>query len=144
VLVETGKVASFQTDELTKNSDGTVEINISSQTEDVMIQITDFNLTPPDATFDNVALNGSLLNKSDYSVYKKTNTSNFDIYSDPLNSTDTLRFIFNNSYFNNTDNQLKIKFNNTNFSKTGPPFVKYSDQVEPFYEPASLVVMVWK
>jgi len=146
VLVETGKIASFIADELTRNSsDGTVEINISSQTEDVVIQITDFNITLPNAAFDNVTLNGSLLNiNTDYKVYKRTNTSGFVNYSDYLNSTDTMRFIFNSSYFNNTDNQLKIKFNNINFTKTGPPFVKYSDQVEPFYEPAALVVMVWK
>jgi hypothetical protein len=146
VLVETGKVASFRVDELNTqnppNNTAIIDIN-GNQSEDVIIQITDFNFTG-NTTFNSIKLNGSDLNiPSDYNASKRTETSGFVTYNDPLNNTDTLRLILNYSLFQmNTTYQLNIKFDNANFTLSGP--AKYADKIEPFYEPASLVVMVWK
>ena len=144
VLVETGNIASFRADELTGSSSDNVIINISGlQKENVTIQITDFNITDDDANFTKAKLNGSDLDiPSDYSAYKRTNTSDFFPYSDPLNRTDTLRLIFNSALFLNTTNLLELNFNLTNFPQTGPP-VEYTSRIEPLYEPATLVVEAW-
>lgn len=147
VLVETGIIACFKADELTKNlSNDTVIINIGGpQSENVTIQITDFNITGSNPQFNWTKLNGSNLSiPSDYRAYKKTNTSVFFIYSDPLNSTDTLRLIFNHTLFPiNTTYPLELNFTNMTFTPT-PPYIEYTSKVEPLYEAASLVVMVWK
>ena len=81
---------------------------------------------------------------SNYSVYKKTNTSDFLDYSGPLEKTDILRLILNHTLFpTNSTYELELKFNQTNFTNE-PPYIKYSDRVEPLYEPAFLVVRIWK
>ncbi len=153
VLVETGNIASLRFDELTNElplADDKALINISGpQSEDVIIQIIDFNISNPNAAKFNLAkLNGSGLNiPSDYSAYKRTNASDF-IYSTipiPLeNSTDTLRLIFNHTLFSiNTTYQLELKFTQMNFIRIGPPYIEYISKIEPLYEPATLVVEVW-
>lgn len=151
VLVETGKVAGFNADELTTKNLPTnkTRINISGpQNEDVTIQITNFNITGnnPNPKFLYAKLNGTQLSSPDeYTAYKKTNTSDFFTYSDPLNRTDTLRLIFNHSLFpDNTTYQLELKFNQINFTELGPPYSEYNSRVEPLYEPAELVVEVWR
>ena len=152
VLVDIGNIASFRFDELTNEplTNGSALINISGpQNESVIIQITGFNVTGNDSQFNGANLkNGSGLSNlsipSNYSAYKRTNTSDFVIYSDPLNRTDTLRLIYNRALFpiNNTY-QLELNFTRMNFTRTGPPYVNYTDRIEPLYEPATLVVEVW-
>lgn len=148
VLVENGTIAGFKSNELkSKNpTNDTVIINIPGpQYEDVIVQVTDFNTTPLNPYFIGTNLNGTVLNApSDYNVYKKTNMSDFVNYSGPLNNTDTLRLILNHTLFPvNLTYELELKFNQTNFTN-GPPYINYSDRIEPLYEPASLVVKVWK
>lgn len=145
VLVERGNIASFRANELTGSSSDNVIINISGlQKENVTIQITDFNITNHnDANFTKAKLNGSDLSiPSDYTAYKRTNTSDFFPYSDPLNRTDTLRLIFNSTRFLNTTNLLELNFIRINFTQTGPP-IEYTSKIEPLYEPATLVVEAW-
>ncbi|MCZ7355713.1 MAG: hypothetical protein O8C66_02960 [Candidatus Methanoperedens sp.] len=151
VLVETGNIASIRFDELTNEppiADDNALINISGpQSEDVIIQIIDFNIADPiTASFKRAKLNGSDLNiTSDYIAYKRTNISDFFTYSDPLNHTDTLRLIFNHTLFPfNTTYQLELNFAQMSFIRTGPPYIEYTAKVEPLYEPASLVLEVWK
>ena len=145
VLVETGKVAGFKSNELKSLDNNTVIINITGpQNEDIIVQITDFNTTFLNPNFNGTYLNGALNVPSNYSAYKKTNTSDFLDYSGPLDKTDTLRLILNHTLFpTNSTYELELKFNQTNFTNE-PPYIKYSDRVEPLYEPASLVVRIWK
>ncbi|VVB84600.1 Uncharacterised protein [uncultured archaeon] len=151
VLVETGNISSFGFDELTNEpplAEDKALFNISGpQSEDVVIQIIDFNVTVPGAaSFNNAKLDGSdLTTDSDYIAYKRTNVTDFFIYSDPLNNTDTLRLIFNHTLFPlKTTYQLELKFTQMDFTRTGPPYIEYAARVEPLYEPASLVLKVWK
>lgn len=154
VLVETGNIVSLRFDELTNKpplTDDKALINISGlQSEDVIIQIIDFNISNPNAAEFNLAkLNGSDLNiPSDYSAYKRTNTSDFIYSTTPIsleNSTDILRLIFNYTLFpDNATYLLELKFTQMNSIQTGPPYIEYTSKVEPLYEPATLVVEVWK
>jgi hypothetical protein len=144
VLVETGQAAIFDANELKMNvSDRSVEINISEkQTSDVVIQIKNFTLESQTAGFDNATLNDVLLSTtSEYKAFKRTNTSGFFNYSSPLNSTDTICLAINKTLFL-ANTTLKLNFTQVNF--TNGPQVEYTANVEPLYEPASLVVMVWK
>jgi hypothetical protein len=153
VLVETGNIASLRFDDLTNKPplpDDKAIINISGpQSEDVIIQIIDFNITNPNAAkFNQANLSGVNLNiPSDYIVYKRTNTSDFIYSTTPIsleNSTDTLRLIFNHTLFpSNTTYQLELKFTQMNPTRTGPPYIEYTSKIEPLYEPATLVVEVW-
>lgn len=148
VLVETGKVAGFNADELTtwNAPNDKVRINITPQSEDVIIQITNFNVTG-NAKFLNAKLDSNLNIPSDYHAYKKTNTSIFFTEMSttpiPLNSSDTLRLIFNHTLFP-SNKTLELKFNQINFTKEGPPYIEYSSYAEPLYQPALLVVEVWR
>lgn len=147
VLVETGKVAGFKSNELTRNqTNGNVTINITGpQNEDITVDIVDFNTTDPNSSFSGTNLNGAALNApSDYRAYKKTNTSDFFNYSDPLNNTDTLRLVLKYTLFPNNYTYLELKFNQVNLPNNRTPYIKYSDRAEPLYEPASLVVRIWK
>ncbi|MGB8216793.1 MAG: hypothetical protein WCE94_05765 [Candidatus Methanoperedens sp.] len=146
VLEETGNIASFRAEELNGSLSDNVIINISgNRSEDVIIQITDFNITNTNASFDNATLNSIALMPSNYIAYNRTNISDFNNYPIPVtleNSTDTLRLIFNKSLFTAISNTLELDFNNITFNQAWPP-VNYSDRVEPLYEPATLVVEAW-
>jgi len=148
VLVERGNIASFRADELTANltNNNAAMVNISGNQSDVIIQITDFNITNPNASFDNAKLNNKPLTIPDnYIAYNRTNISDFNNFPIPVtleNNTDTLRLIFNKSLFNESANTLELDFNNITFNPNGSP-VNYSDRVEPLYEPATLVVEAW-
>jgi hypothetical protein len=151
VLVETGRMAIFRFDELTNKTDYIAVINISGpQSDDVTIQIIDFNISNPNAAKFNWAnLNGTLLSiPSDYTAYKRTNNSDFIYSTAPIsleNSTDTLRLIFNYILFPaNTTYQLELNFTQMNFIPIGPPYIEYADKAQPLYEPATLVVKVWR
>ena len=148
VLVENGTVAGFKSNDLTSknpNNDTVIIYITGPQYEDIIVQITDFNTTPLNPYFIGTNLSGSPLNApSDYNVYKKTNISDFDNYSGPLNNTDTLSLILKHTLFpTNSTYELELKFNQTTFTN-GPPYNNYSDKIEPLYEPASLMVKVWK
>ena len=153
VLVETGSVACFDGDDLTcwNTPNDKAVINVTGpQNENVTIQITNFNVTGPQPKFDKAKLinpSQSLSIPSDYIAYKKTNTSDFFTETTPvsLNSTDTLRLVFDHSLFTgSTTYQLELNFNQMNFTNGGPPYVEYTDNVEPLYEPARLTVEVWR
>lgn len=151
VLVETGKIAAFDANDLRAEpplpKSKTIINVIGPQNEDVIIQVTNFNVTGPNPKFQNAKLDGggNLNIPSDYVSYKKTNSSDFFTYSDPLNSTDTLRLVFNSTLFPNaTVYQLEFDFNQMNFTEPGPPYVEYTDEVEPLYEFANLRVEVWR
>jgi hypothetical protein len=143
VLVETGNITLLKADEIKNNSNNSVQINISgNQSEDVIIQITDFNLT----TFNNASVNGIISQvPSNYSIKKRTNTS-FQQFNktETLNGTDTLRFVFNQSLFLGTFSTIELNFTNMTFFSTGPPYVEYANRTERLYEPATLIVEVWK
>jgi len=142
VLVETGNINLLNADELKNNSNNSVQINISgNQNENVTIQITDFNIT----TFNNASVNGTIL-LSDYYIKKRTNITSFSQFNttETLNGTDTLRFVFNQSLFPGTFNTIELNFTHIDFSSTGPPYVDYANRTEKLYEPATLIVEVWK
>jgi len=149
VLVETGKIAGYGFDELTNNSAGMAIINISgSQGENVTIQITDFNINSGYANFNGAALNCTPNIPYGYTASKRTTTSDFNsTISLPIqleNRTDILRLAFNQTLPDNSNCQLELNFTNMNFSRTGPPYIDYASRVEPLYEPATLVVEVWR
>lgn len=151
VLVETGRIAAFDANDLRAEpplpKSKTIINVIGPQNEDVIIQVTNFNVTGPNPKFQNAKLDGggNLNIPSDYVSYKKTNSSDFFTYSGPLNSTDTLRLVFNSTLFPNaTTYQLELDFNQMNFTEPGPPYVEYTDEIEPLYEFANLRVEVWR
>jgi hypothetical protein len=142
VLVETGNIALLKANELKKNPNNSVQIDITgNQSEDVRIQIRDFNIT----TFNNASVNGVIL-LSDYYINKRTNITSFSQFNktEILNSTDTLRFVFNKSLFPGTLSTIELNFTNMNFSLTEPSYVDYTNRTERLYEPATLIVAVWK
>jgi hypothetical protein len=152
VIVETGKIANFSADEMTNEpplSNNKTLINITGPlSEDVIIQITNFNVSNISAQYNYAKLNGSKLT-SNHTIYKKTNTSEFSDVTPPpsveLNETDTLRFILDYSLFStNATYQLEFKFDNISFTRLGPPYLEYESKAELLYEPADLVVSVWK
>lgn len=151
VLVETGRIATFDANDLKAEPSlpkSKTIINVSGpQNEDVIIQITNFSVTGTMPKYLKAKLDsgGNLTIPSDYLSYKKTNSSDFSTYSDPLNSTDTLRLVFNSTLFPNTTTyQLELDFNQMNFTEPGPKYVEYTDAIEPLYERAILRVKVWQ
>lgn len=148
VLVETGSVACFDADELTASSSNIAKINVSGlQSDNVTIQITDFNVTGTSPEFKNATLDGVNITSSNYAAYKRTNTSEFVDATVPisLNSTDTLRLSFNYTLFPApTTYTLGLEFVNISFTPVPPPYTNYSENVEPLYEPARLTVEVWR
>ncbi len=148
VLVENGIIAGFRAEELIKpsiNTNQTARINITGpQTENVSIQIS--NLTQ-NSTFIDAYKNNTLINPSDFTVRKETISGDFAIYNlnDPLNETDLLLLNFDHNLFtSNAIYQLDLNFTQMNFTRSGPPYSEYASRVEPLYEPATLMVKVWK
>jgi hypothetical protein len=143
VLVETGNIVLLRADELKNNSNNSVQINVSENPkEDVVIQITNFTITDPNAKFNGTFVNGTSPGTSFYDIKKRTNITSFHTFdtSETLNSTDTLRFSFNQTLFPGT---IELNFTNMTFS-TGFQYVEYENKTEKLYEPASLIVEVWK
>ncbi len=150
ILVEMGNVAQFNATEITTTlptpSNMTL-INITgTQIEDVDIRITNFNITGPNPQFLNAILDGTILNISaDYDAYIKEDGGEYSVYSDPLNSTDTLKLVFDQDLFTlNTTYQIELNFNGMNFSNPGPPYTEYTNNTETLYKPAYLTVKVWR
>ena len=153
VLVETGRIAEFSVDELScwNLSNESVYINVTGpQNDSVIIQIIEFNFNTTNSTFHHANLNGTSISSNNYSVYKKTNTSKFINVSQslPVNITNvsSLRFVFNNSLFpTNATYWLELNFTNfTNASLSSAIPVTYNNRSKPLFEPANLVVRVWK
>lgn len=145
VLLETGKAAYFDAEELTTTSSIPSEsacINIIGPVSgNVTILLSNFNITGGDPGFRNLTLNGSVLSPSSYSVYKRTE----GVYV-PLNGhlqkKDTLRLDLNSSLF--TVNQtLGLEFKDVSFTVSGEPLL-YNAREEILYEPAYLTVEVWQ
>jgi len=149
VLVETGNITILRADKLRNNSNNSMQINISENpNEDVVIQITDFNITDQNATFNWALVNDSISpGPSDYDIQKETNITVFYPFNntETLNRTDTLRFVFNQSLFLGPfPIPIELNFTNMTFSSTGPQYVDYSNITERLFEPATLIVEVWK
>jgi len=145
VLIEMGNVARFNAPDITTNSSNNNNklINITgSQSEDVEIWITNFNTT---GEFLNATLNGTVLSiPADYETYKKEDGGEYSTYSDPLNSTDSLKLVFDQGLFTiNTTHQIELMFNGMNFSNPGPSYTEYTNNAEILYKPAYLAVKVW-
>ena len=153
VLVETGRIAEFSVDELScwNLSNESVYISVTGpQNDSVIIQIIEFNFNTTNSTFHHANLNGTNISSNNYSVYKKTNTSKFINVSQslPVNITNvsSLRFVFNNNLFpTNATYWLELNFTNfTNASLNSTIPVTYNNRSKPLFEPANLVVRVWK
>ena len=150
VLVEMGNIAQFNATEITTIlpiPNNMTLINITGpQSEDVDIRITNFNTTGPNPQFLNVTLNGTTLSiPTDYEAYKKEDGGEYFVYSDPLNSTDSLKLVFDQALFAiNTTHQIQLNFNGMNFSNPGPPYTEYTSNTVTLYEPAYLTVKVWR
>jgi hypothetical protein len=140
VLVETGNITLLEAEELKNNS-----INISENpNENMIIQITNFSITGSNARFNQAKVNTNFLDPSLYEIKKRTNITNFRPFNpiETLNSTDTLRFVFNQSFPVPYPVNLKLYFDNMSFP-AGTPYV-YPNIAQKLYEPASFIVEVWK
>jgi hypothetical protein len=149
VLLETGNISVFDGRSLSKyaGNENITNINIIGPvTENVTIQITNFNISGSNAAFINASLNGStLLQSSNYTVQRRPLYGSFSSYinSGPVLNNDSLRIDFNSSLFSsNTSYQLRLNFNDVIFPQ-GSLFSSYEDNTEKRYEPALLIVEVW-
>lgn len=158
VLLETVDSANLNADDLTcintPNDKATINVT-GPKSEDVIIQITGFNTTGPNSDYLGAKLITTFMTPlddppppSDYILYKKSNTSDFFIVSAfplELNTTDTLRFIFNSSLFPGNDTyMLELNFKQLVFTVEGPPFIEYENCVTSRYNIATLTVKVWE
>ncbi|MDY6931418.1 MAG: hypothetical protein SVJ22_05840 [Halobacteriota archaeon] len=155
VLAQTGYYAYLNGDNLTQEdpiANTKPWINVTGlQEEDVVFEITNFNVTNPASTkYQSIKLNNSVLNNynlaigPEYNVWKKTNTTDFVLSPpviSPLNRTDTLRFVINETLFTAGNNTLELNFGGIYF-KGGDP-LQYTDSLLPFYDLARLTVRVW-
>lgn len=148
VLLETGNISLFDGRDLSRHAGNENIANISiicPVTENVTIQINNFNTSGSNATFINASLNGAtLLQTSTYTVQKRPLYGNFSPYvsSSSLMENDSLRIELNSSlFYPNTSYQLKLNFNEVVFPSS--LFSSYEDNIEKRYEPALLVVEVW-
>jgi hypothetical protein len=148
VLLETGNVSVFDAVSLTTNDSLShhADINFTGPaTENLTIQIKDFNISGSSPMFVNAALNGSTLSSSsDYTLLKRPLYGEFRPDTGPLVEDDALRISFNKSLFaSDRKYQIRLNFNNVTFTNQGPPFSNYEDNIEKLYETALLKVEVW-
>ncbi len=148
VLLETGNVSVFDARSLTTDSSFSEYANINltgPATENLTIQITNFNVSSSGAAFINVTLNGSTLSaSSDYTLLKRPLYGDFRPDSGQLLEDEALRISFNKSLFASDQTyQVRLNFNNVTFTEQGPLFSAYEDNIEKLYETAHLTVEVW-
>lgn len=148
VLLETGNISVFDARSLTTDSSFSEHANINftgPATENLTIQITNFNVSGSDAAFINVTLNGSTLSaSSDYTLLKRPLYGDFRPDSGQLLENDALRISFNKSLFASDQTyQVRLNFNNITFTEQGPLFSAYEDNIETLYETTYLTVEVW-
>jgi len=155
VLAQTGYYAYLDGENLTQEdpvANTKPWINVTgSQDEDVVFEITNFNVTNPASTkYQWIKLNNSaftnynLTTGTEYNVWKKTNTTDFVLsppVTSPINRTDTLKFVINRTLFFAGNNTLEMNFGGIDF-KGGDP-LEYTDSLLPIYELARLTVRVW-
>lgn len=148
VLLETGNVSVFDAESLTTNDSLShhADINFTGPaTENLTIQIKNFNISGSSPMFANAAINGSTLSSSsDYTLLKRPLYGEFRPDTGPLVEDDALRISFNKSLFTSDQTyQIRLNFNNVTFTNQGPPFSNYEDNIEKLYETALLKVEVW-
>lgn len=148
VLLETGNVSVFDARYLTTDSSFSEHANINftgPATENITVQVTNFNVSGSSAAFTDVTLNGSTLSSSsDYTLLKRPLYGDFRPDSGQLLEDDSLRISFNKSLFaSDQAYQVRLNFNNVTFTEQGPLFSAYEDNIETLYETAYLTVEVW-
>ncbi|MCD4806992.1 MAG: hypothetical protein K8R13_05365 [Methanococcoides sp.] len=143
-LVETGTFVEYDAHSIysTGTSD-TTTISISeSQKGKMVIDINNFTTTSPNSSFENISMDGTVLNGStDYVVYLKNSSNGFENYSSPIMSNNTLRLEIYPMVFGNSS-LVEIEFEDVTF--VAGPAVEYTASKEPFYELAQMMVKVWK
>ncbi len=149
VLLETGNISVFDGRYLNRYAGNENIANISiigPVTENITIQITNFNTSGPNAAFTSASLDDSILLQSgNYTIQKRSLYGNFDPYVSPdgILDNDSLMIDLNSSLISsNTSYQLKLTFEDISFSGSSH-FSSYNDNIEKRYEPALLVVEVW-
>jgi len=143
-LVETGTFVEYDAHSIYSNGTAdTTEISINgSQKGKMVIDISNFTTTSPNSSFENISMDGTLLNVStDYVVYLKNSSNGFENYSSPIMSNNTLRLEIYPMVFGNSG-LVEIEFDNVTF--VAGPAVEYTASKEPFYELAQMMVKVWK
>ncbi|MDY6865717.1 MAG: hypothetical protein SVY15_07085 [Halobacteriota archaeon] len=150
VLAQTGYIALFNGSNLTQDNpinNTKALINITGPIdEDVIFEITNFNISGIDPKFQTMKINGTLINAGmDFDLYKKTNVTEFILTNPPppvgLNSTDTLKYVINSALFGTGNNTIELNFENVSFPGGGP--TEYPSNLQPIYELARLTVRVW-
>ncbi|ABE52393.1 DUF7287 family protein [Methanococcoides burtonii] len=143
-LVETGTFVDYDANSLYSNGTAdTTRISISeSQKGKMVIDINNFTTTSPNSSFENISMDGTLLNSSnDYVVYLKNSSNGFEPYSPPIMSNNMLRLEIYPMAFENSS-LVEIEFDDVTF--ISGPAVEYTASKEPFYELAQMMVKVWK
>ena len=150
VLIETGRAAYYDTDELTTPYPAPSNVTSLSvagpKNEDVTVVLSKFNITGTNPKLESIKLNGTALTPSaDFNAYKRINGTYSPInLSESLKPNDMLRLDMNSSRFSaNQTYLLELTFNDIWFTMSGAP-LEYTSREEAFYEPAYLNVMVWQ
>lgn len=148
VLLETGKVAYFDAQDLTTNTMHSEKSNLQVTgplSENVTIMLSNFNISSSNSTFLNMTLDGTVVSASNLSIYKKAGKT-YSPFSggDQLKSEDILYLDLNQSLFSgNQTYLLELRFKDVHFVMLGDT-LEYTARVEPFYEQAYISVVVWK
>jgi hypothetical protein len=149
VLIETGNISVFDGRYMGRYAghENISYISIKGPlSENVTIQITNFNVSGSNAEFVSASLNGStLLQSSNYTLQKRSLYGNFSSYSSssPLVENDSLRIDLNKSLFSsNASYQLRLNFDDAVFPQSSHLLI-YNENIEKRYEPALLIVEVW-
>ncbi len=149
MLVETGRVAYINATELTTNltlPSNTSLINVKGPlSENITIQLGQFDINGTNPSLKYVKLNGSTLTTSaDYTVYEKNGATRSSPGS-TLDTDDVLCLDFNSSLFEyNRTYSLELTFSDITFTRSAPPYFEFTENCEPLYEPAYLNVEVWQ
>lgn len=149
VLLETGNISLFDGRYMGRYAghENVSYISIKGPlSENVTIQITNFNVSGSNAEFVSASLNGStLLQSLNYTLQKRPLYGNFSSYSSSssLMENDSLRIDLNKSLFSsNASYQLRLNFDDAVFPQSSHLLI-YNENIEKRYEPALLVVEVW-
>ncbi|NPE28235.1 hypothetical protein HNV12_09755 [Methanococcoides sp. SA1] len=143
-LVETGTLVHYDGQSLYSNgtSDTTTIFINGSQKGKMIIDISNLTTTSPNSSFENISIDGTILNSStDYIVYLKNSENGFEPYSPPIMSNNTVRLEINPEITGNSS-LVNIEFSDITF--VSGPAVEYTANKEPFYELAQMMVKVWK
>jgi hypothetical protein len=147
VLIETGRAAYFDAEEITTNntlpSESAYMYITGPLYENITVIMSHFNTSGSNPSLGNITLDGVELSSAGYSAYKRTDGS-YEPLSGQLKYDDMLRLDLNSSLFSaNQTYLLELTFNDIWFTMSGAP-LEYTSREEAFYEPAYLNVMVWQ